>query len=215
MKVQNTMSSFPAWGPDRGTGNPQGIWPWRQVEFDFHFHKTSIGLRKQTPVFEGTDKALHAPRLRGRSSDSTGNWTKATSQCRRVFWGGVGWQGLRNWGVGNSSLGRSPLALILLEVTINPTIKPTDPRAGSSQAKKLPGESATPSTSRLKLYWAWPCPPEQDSVFSHHQSFPSGSLHKPVSLFHQRADRRSKKNHNPTVTKTKTTLQKANQDEKA
>ena len=45
--------------------------------------------------------------------------------------------------------------------------------------------------------------------FSHHQSFPSGSLHKPLSLLYQRADRRSKKNHNPTVTKTKATLQKS------
>ena len=29
--------------------------------------------------------------------------------------------------------------------------------------------------------------------FSHHQSLPSGSLHKPLNLLHQRADRRSKK----------------------
>ena len=49
--------------------------------------------------------------------------------------------------------------------------------------------------------------------FSHHHSLPSGGLHKPLSLLHQRADRRSK-NHSPTVTKTKTTLQKVNQREK-
>ena len=42
---------------------------------------------------------------------------------------------------------------------------------------------------------------------------PSGSSHKPPSLLHQRADRRSKKNHNPTVARTKTTIQKVNQDE--
>ena len=36
-----------------------------------------------------------------------------------------------------------------------------------------------------------------------HQSLPSGSLHKPLSHLHQRADRRSKKNHNHTGTKTK------------
>ena len=34
--------------------------------------------------------------------------------------------------------------------------------------------------------------------FSHHQFLQSGSLHKPLTLFHQRADRRSK-NHNPTT----------------
>ena len=64
----------------------------------------------------------------------------------------------------------------------------------------------------LKLYWLRPCPPEKDLVFSHHQSLPSGSLHKPLSLLHQRADRRSKKNHSPTAPRTKTTL---HWDEKA
>ena len=46
-------------------------------------------------------------------------------------------------------------------------------------------------------------------------TFPLGSLHKPLSFFHHKADRRSKKNHNPAVAKTKTTSQKVNQGEKA
>ena len=46
------------------TGNPQGIWPWRPVRFDY---KTSTGLGEtETPVLEGINKALHAPRLRGK-----------------------------------------------------------------------------------------------------------------------------------------------------
>ena len=44
--------------------------------------------------------------------------------------------------------------------------------------------------------------------FSYHQSFPSGSLHKHLSLLHQGADRRTKQKHSPTETKTKATLQK-------
>ena len=36
-----------------------------------------------------------------------------------------------------------------------------------------------------------------------------------LSLIHQRADRRSKKNRDPTMVRTKTILQKVNQDEKA
>jgi len=44
-----------------------------------------------------------------------------------------------------------------------------------------------------------PLPTRARPSFSHHQSLPSGSLYKPLSLFHQRADRRSKKNYNPTV----------------
>ena len=51
------------------------------------------------------------------------------------------------------------------------------------------------------------------SSFSHHQSLPSRSLHKPFSLIHQRANRRNKK-HNLRAAKTKTILQKVNHDEK-
>ena len=51
-------------------------------------------------------------------------------------------------------------------------------------------------------------PTRARSSFSHHSSLPSGNLHKPLSLLQQRADRRSKKNHNSTADKT--TLQKVN-----
>ena len=51
--------------------------------------------------------------------------------------------------------------------------------------------------------------------FYHHQSLPSRSLHKPLSLLHQRAERRSKKKHSLTEAKTKITLQKVNHEEKA
>ena len=51
--------------------------------------------------------------------------------------------------------------------------------------------------------------------FSQCQSLPPGSLHKLLSLSHQRADRRSKKKHSPTATKTEAIVQKVNQHEKA
>ena len=40
----------------------------------------------------------------------------------------------------------------------------------------------------LKIYWAWPCPSEQDH-FPLKSVSPSGSFHKPLILLHQRADR--------------------------
>ena len=46
------------------------------------------------------------------------------------------------------------------------------------------------------------------------QVSPIRCLHKLLSLIHQGADRRSKKNHNATAARTKITLQKVNQDEK-
>ena len=45
--------------------------------------------------------------------------------------------------------------------------------------------------------------------FAHLQSLPSESLHKPLSLTHQGADRRSKKNYSPTRT-SRTKVQKEN-----
>ena len=40
----------------------------------------------------------------------------------------------------------------------------------------------------LKIYWALPCQPEKD--FPHSQSLPSGNLHKPLILIHQRATKK-------------------------
>ena len=62
MKFPNTTSGFPAWGSDKGTRNPQGIWPQRPVGFDY---RTSTGLGETwTAVFEGTNKILHEQRPR-------------------------------------------------------------------------------------------------------------------------------------------------------
>ena len=47
------------------------------------------------------------------------------------------------------------------------------------------------------------------------QVSPIRCLHKLLSLIHQKADRKSKKNHDPIAVRTKITLQKINQDEKA
>ena len=62
VKDLNPMSGFPAWGSDRETGNPLGIWPWSPVEFDY---RTSTELGEtETPVLEGTNKILCTPRHR-------------------------------------------------------------------------------------------------------------------------------------------------------
>ena len=62
MKLPNTTSGFPAWGSDKGTRNPQGLWPQRPVGFDY---RTSTGLGETwSPVLEGTNKILHEQRPR-------------------------------------------------------------------------------------------------------------------------------------------------------
>ena len=51
-----------SWGSNKGTGDPQEIWPWRPAVLDY---KTSTGLGEtETPVLEGTNKILCTPRSR-------------------------------------------------------------------------------------------------------------------------------------------------------
>ena len=100
---------------------------------------------------------------------------------------------------------RSPLALH----------RATDSRAGLPQAKQLTGREHHPTHQQIKALLSMAPPTRASPSFPHNQSLPSGSLHKPLSLIHQRADRRKKKSHNPTTVTAKTTVQKVNQDEKA
>ena len=126
----------------------------------------------------------------------------------------MGWQGFTRDKALAAHLGRYPLAL--LEVAIIPTRETVDPRAGMPQAKQLPrGAQPLPSAENwIKALLSKALPTRTRTSFSHCQSLPSGSLHKPLSLIHQRADRRSKKTNSPTAAKTKTTLQKVNYNEK-
>ena len=102
-------SGFPAWGPNQRTGNPQGIWPWRPVGFDY---KTSTGLGEtETPVSEGTNKTLQVIRLRGKEQ-----WLhRRLNQSYLLVLDGFLWRhgsgGVqhRDSGTGSSSLGMSPL----------------------------------------------------------------------------------------------------------
>ena len=58
-KVLGPTKDFPTWLSGKGTENPQGIWLWRAVEFDYGF-STGLGTRH----LEDTDKTLCAPRPR-------------------------------------------------------------------------------------------------------------------------------------------------------
>ena len=56
VKVLGSTTDFQTWGSSKGTENPQGIWLWRPVGFDY---RTSTGLGKQT--LRGHKKTLCAP----------------------------------------------------------------------------------------------------------------------------------------------------------
>ena len=86
------------------------------------------------------------------------------------------------------------MELALLEVTT----ELADPRAELPQARQLAGRECNPTHQQiigLKLYKQGPGDQTKTQFFPC-QSLPSGSLHKPLSLLHQRAGRISKR-HSP------------------
>ena len=59
------MSGFLPWGSGKGTWNPQGIWLWRPVGFDY---RTSTRLGKtETRFWVGTNRILCVPRPREKA----------------------------------------------------------------------------------------------------------------------------------------------------
>ena len=86
------------------------------------------------------------------------------------------------------------MALVLLEVAINPTTEPVDSRTGSpwektnkqtNKKKKLTVRERRlthQQTIGLKTYREWLCPPEKDLFSPQQVHLLPGSLHKPLTL---------------------------------
>jgi len=66
VKVLSLMSSFPAWGFGKEIGNPQGIWLWRPVGFDYRAF-TGLG-EAETSLLEGKKKICVHQNPGGKSS---------------------------------------------------------------------------------------------------------------------------------------------------
>ena len=82
---------------------------------------------------------------------------------------------------GLRSSGKYSLAWVLPESAISPNKDWVGSSIGSLQAKQPTGREPSPThqqTSRLKFYWALPTRATPSST--HHQSLPSGNLHKPL-----------------------------------
>ena len=82
---------------------------------------------------------------------------------------------------GSRSSGKYSLVWALPESAISPTKEPVGSSAVSLQAKQPTGRELSPThqqTSELKFYWVLPTRATLSST--HHQSLPSGSLHKPL-----------------------------------
>lgn len=156
MNVPNPTSVFPVWEYDRRTGNPQGIWSWKPVGFDY---RTFVGLGEtETLAMEGTNKNLHAPKTRGKEQPPH---RKLKHNYLLVF-EELLWKH-RSAGThhsdevtGSSKLEKFPFAWTLLKVTMNPTIE----QAGQTTTRDAPADSwikpllskVLPSRSRLSFF---------------------------------------------------------------
>ena len=94
------------------------------------------------------------------------------------------------------------------------TMEPIDLKTSGQKAIRVRAQPHPSADNWIKALLSKALLTRARPSFSHHHFLPSGSLHKPLSLLHQRADRRSKK-HSLTAAKTKTILHKVNHDEKA
>ena len=93
------VPGFPAWGSNKGTGNPQGIWLWRSVGFNY---RTSTCLGE-------IDSSLgaHKPRPRGKEQWPHRRLTQTYLLVLGMHGSAVARRGER--GTGSSSPGRDPL----------------------------------------------------------------------------------------------------------
>ena len=181
MKVLSPTSGFPTWGSSNGSRNPQRIRLWRPAGFDC---RTSMGLggNRDSTLGGHTQSTVHT-RTRGKEQ-----WPhrRLNQTYLLVLEGLLQRQGVavahrRNKDTGSRSSGKYSLVRALLESAISPTKEPVVFSAGLSQSKQPPGRELSPAnqqTSRLKFYWALPTRATPSST--HHQSLPSGSLHKPL-----------------------------------
>ena len=168
MKVLGPTTDIPTWGSTKGTENPQGIWLWMAVEFDY---RTSTGLGKadwSIILLEGTNKTLCAPGPRRMEQ-----WPhRRLSQTHLWVSRSLPWR---------------PELTAACRVTRGTEYN--SPFEGSHYSSCGREHSPThQQKSGLKIYWVWPCPSEQDPDFPQSQSLPSGSFHKPLPSIRGQAE---------------------------
>jgi len=119
-KVLGPTTDSPSWGSGKGTKNPQGLWLWRLVGFDY---RTSTGLGKEP--LGGHKQNLVCTRTQEKGADHTRDWTRLACESSEISGGGVGQQ----WpAAGSGALTATVLevlAKVLLEEVSTTTITPT------------------------------------------------------------------------------------------
>ena len=145
VNVLSPISGFPTWGSGHRRRNSQRIRLWRLARFDC---RTSTGLGEtETPLLEGTHKAVCASGLRGKEQ-----WPhrRLNQTYLLVLEGLLPRQGVavahcRDKDTGSRSSGKYSLAWALLESAISPTKETVASSDGSPQAKQSTGRELCPT----------------------------------------------------------------------
>ena len=174
-KVLGPTIDFPTWGSSNGTENPQGIWLWGPVVFDY---RTFTGLGKE--IFTGHKQNFVWTWTKEKGAvtaqETEPDLSVSVQQFPAEMWVNSGLlQGQGHW----------------IQQCFH---KPFWRRWAyhSLASGQTTGREHSPTHQLkigLKIYWAWPQSIRTRPRFPHSQSLPSGSFHKPLILIHQRANR--------------------------
>jgi len=152
-KVLGSTTDFPTWGSGRGTKNPQGIWLWRPVGFDYRTYtglgKQTLGGHKQNLVRTGSQEkgAVTPQRL-----TQTCLWVSRSLRWRRGSAVACCRVGDTEWG--SAATGAFERGCHFLHYLHHNLVSGQTREQSPAHQQKI----------ELKIYWAWPHPPEQNPV---------------------------------------------------
>ena len=159
-------------------------------------------------LFEGINKILYTSRPRKRRIYLTEDWAQPAWVFESLWQRrGLAVACYMDRDNGRNSPGRNLLRSVPLKVTSSPTIEPVEARTGLPQAKQLTGKEHSPAHQQkigLKIYWAWPFPPEQ-TQFSQQPVLPIRKLTQ-VSYLHPSEGRQKKQELNLIASRAKTRI---------
>ena len=178
VKVLRPTSGFPTWGSGNRRRNSYRIRLWRLAGFDC---RTSTGLGEtETPLLEGTHKVVCASGPRGRSSDPIGDWTRPTCYCWRVSCrdGGGLCLTMRTRTRAAEVLGSNPWHEPSQSLSLAPPKSLGRLQCWVASDQTTNREEIQSHQSAYKQIKVLLSSAHQSN--SHHQSLPSGNLHKPL-----------------------------------
>ena len=172
MKVLGPTIDFSSWGSGKGTEYPKQIWLWRSAVTDFEVSSLTIELPQDwgsRDSWRAQTKPCVYQDPGERINDLIRDWARLACVCLRVSVRGVGGQ----WPTGAGRC-QGPWLQQSWEAQLA-RLSPFEWDCSychysyhSLASGQTTGREHSPTHQQkigLKIYWAWPCPLEQDPVF--------------------------------------------------